>query len=547
MIFLNAIYLNAMPPKPGVYKQGTVFVEKTNISRLRAAAGLAPKSISYYAPYSYPAIKPLIVLVDFPAGTFNGQLYSAVTFSSSHSPLYYENWLFSKTGKSLYTFYNENSGGKLAVNDGGVYLTVITADFCMAAYGADQNGAGSDNDPGTLATELAEKIVHSGFDLSPFDANSDGIVDALIIIHAGNGQEEHSDEPNDIWSFKDKIDYIDLAYSQYKIFDFVMIAETSPFGTFCHEFGHILGLPDMYNTASGSSSFGEWDLMDSGGWTDDGNTPSHMSAWCKKYLGWGNSTTVLDKFSNLKITPTEKLDANPDNNEFYKINILGNSSEYFLLEYRNKTGFDSKLPGKGMLVWHIDEALLDSRLDSNHINTGSPHDSIDLITADGTNAGNGAESGHLFVDGKTFGYPFNKNFSGVDSSVTLTGFSVYQDYMNFSAYILKSSDTYSDIKIINYPNPVKPSVNLKSHFIIDASRPISTIEFKIYDISGKLIYDRKINQSDLDSSDSSDYHFIYKFDWDCLDMKNDILASGVYIYLFKIGDKLKTGKLAILR
>ena len=525
-IFLNSLsLLNAMPPKPGVFKDDFVSGEKTNISRQKSAYNTQSQiNSSLSAIYINSTIKPLIVLVEFPDVKF-----------SSPTPSGYENWLFAKTGKSLYTFYTENSGGKLSVNDGGVYPTIITADWNMSVYATDRT---------TFAAEVAEKLVKSGFDLSNFDANNDGIVDALIIIHAGNAQES-TGKSTDIWSFKDSMNYSYPAITPYKIVDYMVLAETSPLGTFCHEFGHILGLPDLYNTLSGNSTCGKWDLMDAGGWTDDGNTPSHLSAWCKKYLGWGNENIIEEKMSNLKITPTETIDNYSDNNEFYKINIFGNSKEYFLLEYRNQTGFDSQLPDKGMLVWHIDETLLDSRLDSNKINTGSPHNSIDLITADGTIAGYSEDrvsATHLFRTGNVFDYPFNKSFDGVNSNISLSNFESNIDYMNFSASVLKSAEKVTVLQFFNYPNP---TYNSKTTFKLELNKQIiKNTEFKIYDLSGKLVYKRNITYLDLISS--TDLSFVYRFDWDCMDTKNNKVASGVYIYFVNSENVKKTGKLAVL-
>jgi len=368
----------------------------------------------------------------------------------------------------------------------------------------------------------------------------------LIIIHAGNAQES-SGQRDDIWSFKHKIvfgsnNYYETA-SGYKFVDYIMVAETSPLGTSCHEFGHVLGLPDIYNTYTGTSTCGEWDLMDSGGWTDDGNTPSHISAWCKKYLGWGNVTTIDNEPTSLKITPTETLDSNTNNNEFYKINILGDTNEYFLLEYRNQTGFDEYLPGKGMLIWHIDEELATSRIDSNRLNIGYPHDAVKLIPADGTSSG--TQSTDLFKDEDSFGYPSNKSFSGVDSNITLSNFIVNTDYMNFSTYVLKISETTSISNFLNYPNPIYNSLTT---FKLEITKPLATsTNCRIYDISGKLVYEKSIGQSELDLSNSTDYNFIYKFDWNCKDLNNNEVASGVYIYFINLGNTKKAGKLAILR
>jgi immune inhibitor A len=524
-----------MPPKPGVYQDGFTFVEKTNISRIQIddTSQVSVKNISYYSPYDSPKINPLVVLVDF----------SDTKFLEEQTTTYYENLLFSQTDKSLATFYKENSGGKLEIVNAGVYPLVLHNPYPMRAYGADISGSGSDSNPQDLALWVAEKLDTAGYDLSKFDSNNDSIVDALIVIHAGNAQEE-SGKSDDIWSFKDKIVLGTKSYyltsSGYKLIDFIIISETSPLGTFCHEFGHILGLPDIYNTLTGKSNCSEWDLMDSGGWTDNGLTPSHLSAWCKTYLKWGNIKISDSKLADLKMTATEKLDDDENNVEFVKFYVLGNTKEYFLVEYRNQTGFDSKLPGKGSLIWHIDESLIESRMNLNKVNIGSPNNAVELIEKDETNAGlNRSQATDLFNAGDVFGYPLNKSFSGLNSSIILSNFSDDSSSMDFSSYVLKVADKFSVLKFFNYPNPTYGG---KTTFKLEIDKPISqNVEFKIYDISGKLIYKRNISQSDSDFSDFRDYHFSYKFEWDCRE-----IASGLYIYFVNLGNVIKTGKIAVL-
>jgi len=119
-----------MPPKPGVYKKGTVFVEKTDISRSSLQKGISTKSISYYSPYSYSTINPLFVLVDF----------SDTNFATEHTVTYYENLLYATTGKSLLTYYTEISGGALTVTNNGYYPTVLNNPYPMSAYGRDYSG-----------------------------------------------------------------------------------------------------------------------------------------------------------------------------------------------------------------------------------------------------------------------------------------------------------------------------------------------------------------------------------------------------------------------
>ena len=116
----------------------------------------------------------------------------------------------------------------------------------------------------------------------------------------------------------------------------------------CHEFGHMLGLPDLYARpeAPGSIGLGSWCAMSI---QAGGGRPQHFSAWCKEQLGW-IKPTVIDPTvkQKLVLSPIEGSPA-----ECYKILIRPDGTEYLLLENRKKTGFDESLLGEGLLIWRV--------------------------------------------------------------------------------------------------------------------------------------------------------------------------------------------------
>src|SRR5205807_4831278 len=101
-------------------------------------------------------------------------------------------------------------------------------------------------------------------------------------------------------------------------------------GVFCHEYGHALGLPDLYDRNLRSWGAGSWCLM-AYGWcnTEHMDTPASMNAWCKQYLGWANVQTVAS-------SGELQLEAVEDRNAVYRFNVSNtDDQEYFLIEYRN--------------------------------------------------------------------------------------------------------------------------------------------------------------------------------------------------------------------
>src|SRR5258708_16478388 len=122
---------------------------------------------------------------------------------------------------------------------------------------------------------------------------------------------------------------------------------------FCHEMGHILGLPDLYvqrNPGEPPSldavGVGNWCLMSV---QVANGRPQHMSAWSKERLGW-IKPVVIDPGvrQQLVLAPIEKAPR-----ECFKIPLRPDGSEYLLLENRKKIGFDASVPAEGLLIWHV--------------------------------------------------------------------------------------------------------------------------------------------------------------------------------------------------
>ena len=117
---------------------------------------------------------------------------------------------------------------------------------------------------------------------------------------------------------------------------------------FCHEFGHMLGLPDLYARQEnpGDEGVGEWCAMSQQG---QNGRPQHFSAWCKEQLGW-IAPTVLDPRVQQKLVLAPIED---DPTQCFKVMVRPDGSEYFLLENRKKKGWDDSLPAEGLLIWRV--------------------------------------------------------------------------------------------------------------------------------------------------------------------------------------------------
>jgi M6 family metalloprotease-like protein len=153
------------------------------------------------------------------------------------------------------------------------------------------------------------------------------------------------------------------ALTRFNIIPELEAPGTVPNGVWCLEFAHNLGLPDLYNTNNGKTILGPWELMDKGSWNGHpgGSSPAHMTAWDKIQLGFINGHMLATVYpgvnTTFKIDPTEIASTNVHALKIM-LTIATNQSQYYLVEVRTKTGFDSALPAEGVLITYVNENLL---------------------------------------------------------------------------------------------------------------------------------------------------------------------------------------------
>ncbi|HEX8566303.1 MAG TPA: M6 family metalloprotease domain-containing protein [Pyrinomonadaceae bacterium] len=313
----------------------------------------------------------------------------------------FERMLFDPTNPdSMTSIYKELSYGKLKVT--GEVIGYIRAPRPYSFYTNGQSGTGTNfpnNTPGLLVDALTEFCRTDS--LARFDTDGDGFVDGIFLIHAGGGAEAEPDpavRPHKIWSHKWLLP-TSFVNNGVRVSTYSTEPEDGRVGVFSHEFGHVLGLPDLYDSNYLSKGIGNWCLMSGGSWGGGGNKPVRMSCWCLAKLGWIKPTNVKTaRTIQLKTLASGK-------SHCYRLWSKGKSGpEYFLIENRQKTGRDSALPGSGMALWHVDE-----RQPSN---TNPLSYLVGLVQADGKRDlefnRNDGDTGDLF--------PGSKNVKQVDDA-----------------------------------------------------------------------------------------------------------------------------------
>ncbi len=250
----------------------------------------------------------------------------------------------------------------------------------MAYYGAN-DANGYDVRPDYMIAEACALADSAGVDFAQYDTDNDGFVDNVFVYYAGYNEAEDLTQDqinaNTVWPHR-----WSLADAGYPVAgrtfdgkvvnDYACTSELQGYdgttmcgvGTFCHEFGHVLGLVDLYDTSGAQyHTLDDWDIMDAGNYLNSGRTPPLYSCFERFYLGWltpEQVSTVSNLSLNPILQPTDPVTNTSGQSYLLSAtthNLIGsdpNPKEYFMLEYRKKTGWDTYLPAEGMCIWHID-------------------------------------------------------------------------------------------------------------------------------------------------------------------------------------------------
>ena len=297
--------------------------------------------------------------------------------------------LFNDTGYTLdgaigsvKDFYNEVSYGNINIES--TVSQWVNLPNTAAFYGAGNPDANSRQ----MVIDAINALDAVGFDFSTMDGNADGEVDGLDIIHSGGGQEFSGNSANYIWSHQWELaapvtkDGVTMQLyhteAERRGWDSVPSSQgLARVGVICHETGHFLGLPDLYDYDGDSEGLGDFCLMAGGSWNGtNGTSPAHPSAYCKSRLGWVTPVTISASGS-YSLPRIEDSDT-----AMYKFSGAGfPATEYFLMENKQGFGFDAALPGttRGILIWHVDEAIADVGANDDQL-----HYKVDLEEASGT-------------------------------------------------------------------------------------------------------------------------------------------------------------------
>lgn len=415
-------------------------------------------------PAKSPAIdlkkfKGLIILVN----------YSDQTFSSSDPKTLFTNLVSQRnytgydssipyTGSVRDYFYDNSMGqfdpsftvvGPVSVNYSSTYPQQTSTQRVLTLWKAVLDAADSQ------------------VDFSQFDTNNDGYVDMVYFIVAGYGSNYDSSTKY-LWPHAWNVQYYASDYGLNFDYDGVTVGRyacstefygtTSDhtidgIGTICHEFGHVLGQPDLYDTDyddnGQSNDPGEWSIMASGSYLNHSRTPAGYGIYERYALDWMLPTVINDN-AQRKVFPMQKFNAG------YRINSTVDN-EFFLLENRcTNTKWDKYLPGSGMLVWRTDSTNA-SIWKNNKVNVDTAHNYFELVRAkQGTKVYYGTTykidsdsdpfpgSGNITELNNSSSSPSIRSWTGSNTPITLFNITQDNDTVIFNCY--KPITTLADIE-----------------------------------------------------------------------------------------------------
>lgn len=265
---------------------------------------------------------------------------------------------------------------------------------------------GDDENPIQMVVDACKAANLDGVNFADYDTDSDGIVDNVFIYYAGHNEAEWASE-NTIWPHRWGIyptsmygssgnyegSVSSVTFNGKRVEDYACTSELkgnsgtdmAGIGTFTHEFGHVLGLADMYPTNGLEHlTLSDWNIMDAGAYLNDGRTPPAYNAFERFQLGYLTPQLLTGEVIGQTLQPLTSSNqaflVSPT--DYHNLDGANPSpTEFFLLENRQNTGWDAYLPGHGMLIYRINYSQAD--WDYNEPNNNPAKMGVQLMVADG--------------------------------------------------------------------------------------------------------------------------------------------------------------------
>ena len=377
---------------------------------------------------------------------------------------------------SVRQYYIENSMGQFQPTF-DVYGPVLLKNNRKYYGGGDERYAYQ------MVTESVAALDDS-VDFSIYDHNEDGYVDNVYIIYADTGQADGGGA-DAVWPYSWELESegVYLVADGVKFNSYGCSNEITPrrkmagIGTFTHEFGHVLGLPDLYNTVNSydMTTPTSWSVMDNGNYLNDSRTPCNFSSFERYSLGWLSPEEIL-------CSGDYSLGPLPATNKAYIMTTEANTDEFYIADYRVQEGWDTALPSEGMLFWHVQ--FVQRVWDENEVNNNMYHQFVELVRADDMAQSNSLMGdpfpGHFGITEFVFGgKPSLQAWDGSQLNVTaLTDIREEEGEVKFHAQLSEERGE----------SGIGDLIGEESGFRVDGRTIISiTVDSPVFDIFGRKV------------------------------------------------------------
>ena len=353
----------------------------------------SPRRAEYKETPLNIATRGLIILVNFKDVAFTtsktemDSMLTGKNYTRNYTYKYYGRTYTVESEGSAWKYFYDSSNGQYDPQFDVVGPVTVSQN--MAYYGG--NNSYGDKNPEAMIVEAC-RLVDDSVDFSLYDNDKDGVVDFVYVMYAGLGEADGGGD-NTIWPHQYYV-FQYLSLDNTKIYRYACSNEMDNYtkhhtgiGTFCHEFSHVLGLPDLYETNTTSmhdqKTLGQWSILDYGPYNNDGNTPPAYSAYERFFMGWLTPRLITEPenitLAELNDSQEALLISSSDQH-----NLIGNDPDpttFYLLENRQQTGWDEYLPGHGLMLTKIQYNY--KKWFDNTVNNTAKSMGVDLIEADG--------------------------------------------------------------------------------------------------------------------------------------------------------------------
>ena len=301
-----------------------------------------------------------------------------------------EKYTYNGATGSIHRYFYDQSWGQYDMQI-DVYGPVTVSK--EASYYGSNDRSGNDKHPDELVKEACQ-LAHSecGADFSQYDSNNDGDVDWIVILYAGKGEADGGTSET-IWPHQYDLSYTGMSFKldgkwvdHYCCLNEIdgSSGKRCGIGTFCHEFSHVMGLPDFYATEQGAThrTLGSWDIMDYGPYNNDGNTPPSYSAYERWFMGW-IEPTLLNTAATVTLANLNHEGGRAcyitENGSAISDILLPSPSTFYMLENRQKSGWDQYIKGSGLMITKVQWSRY--KWEYNEVNNTASAMGVDIIEA----------------------------------------------------------------------------------------------------------------------------------------------------------------------